>query len=360
VARLRAAGCVVIGKTTTPEFGWQGDTTSPAFGPTRNPWNLERSPGGSSGGTAAAVAAGMIPLGTGSDGGGSIRIPSALCGLAGFKPTTGRIGLGGAHAPGSGVLTVKGPMARTVRDVAYALDVCVGPEPTDPFSFPGPDGGPGWFQALATPAPPRTVLFAPAPGFTVDAEIAAVCAAAVDRIAGAGVEVDVIDRVFTGEPLGDWFTVWCVLAARRQGDLKGTADWDLIDPGLREQIDYALSTLDAVGFARALDATYTHNLDLVAHFERAPIIVCPTVAGQTGRSGEQGTVNGEATVFWSPFTPSYNLTRNPVGSVPVGLTTDGMPVGLQVIGAHGDDLGVLHTMAFIEDLLALDLVAPTA
>ena len=133
VKRMRNEGCVILGKTNTPEFGHKGKTDNVLFGVTKNPWNLEYSPGGSSGGTSAALASGMIPLGTGSDGGGSIRIPAALGGLAGIKTSQGRIPIGGDKPPGSGLLTVKGPMANTTEDNALALDATVGPHPTDIF-----------------------------------------------------------------------------------------------------------------------------------------------------------------------------------------------------------------------------------
>ena len=356
VARLRAAGCIVLGKTTTPEFGFQGDTTSPAHGATRNPWGVDRSPGGSSGGSAAVLAAGVVPLATGSDGGGSIRLPSALCGLSGVKTSQGRVPNGGASAPGSGLFTVKGPMARRIADVVYALDVCVGPDPTDVFSLPPPHAP--WGDALVGADLPDRVLWAPAPGFVVDAEIAAVCAAAVGRIEAAGVEVIELDRVFDDEPLADWFAMWTVYCDRRQGHLRGTPDWERIDPGLRAQMDHAHAEVDAVTFARAIDSAHRHNLDLVDHFRRASVLLCPTVAGQTAHVGEQGRVNGAETMFWAPFTGAYNLTRNPAGTVPVGLTADGMPVGLQVVGPQHADVAVLRTIVAMEDLLGLDLVAP--
>ena len=358
VARLRAAGCVVLGKTTTPEFGFQGDTTSPTHGPTRNPWGVDRSPGGSSGGSAAALAAGVVPLATGSDGGGSIRLPSALCGLSGMKTSQGRVPNGGAIAPGSGLFTVKGPMARRIADVAYALDVCIGPDPTDLFSLPPPHAP--WGDALAGAELPDRVLWAPAPGFEVDGEIAAVCAAAVRRIQDAGVKVIELERVFADEPLADWFTMWTVYCDRRQGHLRGTPDWERIDPGLRAQMDHAHTEVDAVTFAQAIDSAHRHNLDLVGHFRQASILLCPTVAGQTARVGEQGRVNDAQTMFWAPFTAAYNLTRNPAGTVPVGLTADGMPVGLQVIGPQHADVAVLRAIAAVEHLLDLDLVAPVA
>ena len=128
VARLKAAGCIVVGKTNTPELGWKGDTDNTVFGPTHNPWNLDHSPGGSSGGSAAAIASGMVPLATGSDGGGSIRIPSSCCGLSGVKPSLGRVPSGGAEPPDWQNLSTKGPMARRLADVVAALDVVVGPD----------------------------------------------------------------------------------------------------------------------------------------------------------------------------------------------------------------------------------------
>jgi Asp-tRNA(Asn)/Glu-tRNA(Gln) amidotransferase A subunit family amidase len=358
VARLRAAGCIVVGKTTTPEFGFQGDTTSPAFGPTRNPWGTDRSPGGSSGGSAVAIASGMVPLATGSDGGGSIRLPSSLCGLSGIKTSQGRVPNGGATPPGSGLFTVKGPMARRIADVVYALDVCVGPDPTDVFSLPPPHSP--WGSVMADRGVPSRVIWAPAPGFEVDAEIAGVCAAAVEALAAVGTEVIEVDRVFTDEPLADWFTMWTVYCERRQGSLRDGPEWERIDPGLRSQMDHAHANVDTVAFAKAIDSAHTHNLDLVKLFDRAPILLCPTVAGQTAVVGHQGTVNGVETPFWAPFTGPYNLTRNPAGTVPVGFTADGMPVGLQVIGPQHADVAVLRTIAVLEDVVGVDALAPLA
>src|SRR5690606_8553705 len=188
VARLRAAGCVVVGKTNTPELGWKADTENPVFGATRNPWDTERSPGGSSGGSAAAVAGGLVPLATGSDGGGSIRIPSAVTGLTGFKPSLGRVPSGGSSAPDWPLLSTKGPMARTARDLALVLDAVVGPEPTDLASLPLPEAS--WSRSLDELHPPRAVVWAPTLGYaSVDAEVLAVCEAAVRRLEEAGTAV---------------------------------------------------------------------------------------------------------------------------------------------------------------------------
>ena len=355
VARLRAAGCVVLGKTATPEYGYQGDTTSLVHGPTRNPWNPDRSPGGSSGGTAAALASGMVALATGSDGGGSIRIPSALCGLSGLKTSHGRIPIGGARPPGTVGLSVRGPMTRRVRDLVYALDVCVGPDPTDPFALPPPQSP--WAGALEDVGPPARVVWVPSWGWEVDEEVAAVCAAAVARLAQAGTEVVELDRVFASDPLTDWYVQWSVFADRTQGHLRGTDDWERIDPGLRQQIEHGRG-VSAVEFVQALDSVHRHNLDLVALFADAPILLCPTVAGQTAQVGHQGTVNGTETPLWAPFTGAFNLTRNPAGSVLAGFTADAMPVGLQVVGPQHADVAVLRAMAVLEDLLGLDQLAP--
>src|SRR5947208_12781328 len=174
VARLKAAGCVVVGKTNTPELGYRADTLNPTFGATRNPWDLTRSPGGSSGGSAAAIACGMVPLATGSDGGGSIRIPSALCGLSGMKPSLGRVPSGGPQPPDWLHLSTRGPMARRVGDVALALDEVIGPDPTDLRALPMPE--PSWLGALDDPHVPIKVAWSPTLGYAkVDAQVREVC-----------------------------------------------------------------------------------------------------------------------------------------------------------------------------------------
>ncbi len=351
VARLRTAGCVVLGKTNTPEHGWTSDTTSPAFGATRNPIDLERSAGGSSGGSAAALAAGMVPLATGSDGGGSIRIPSALCGLPGFMPSHGRVPNGGTtRGPGSGVMGVKGPMAGRMRDVAYALDVVLGPDPLDPYSVPTHDAP--WFPDVAGyVAPPRRVLWSTM-GYDVDTEVRSICDAALRRIEGAGVEVVPVEQVLTDDPVWTFLQLWSVYRARAQGHLRDTPDWERIDPGLRGQIDFA-AHVDAPAFASALDACYRYNAEFEACFDAhgADLLLTPTVAGQTGLVGRPGTIDGEERLDWVRYTYPCNLTRRPAGTVPAGRTADGMPVGLQVVGRRLDDRTVLRALTAIEDVL---------
>ncbi|MEM7338562.1 MAG: amidase family protein [Actinomycetota bacterium] len=356
VARLRAAGCVIVGKTTTPEYGHKGVTESPLSGVTRNPWDLARSPGGSSGGTAAAIAAGVIPLGTGSDGGGSIRIPSALCGLSGIKTTQGRVPNGGPTAPGSGLLSVKGPMAARIADVVYALDLCVGPDPTDPFSLPR-QGAP-WYDAMAASRLPAVAGWSPTMGFaTVDDEIARICAAAIDTLADAGVGIETIDEVWPNDPVMPWITMWTTSRARTQGDLLGTADYERIDPSLRQQIEWGMG-VTGKDLAHAIDEIHFMNLQLETAFERAPLLITPACAGQTPAIGHDGTINGAEVPGWVGFTYGFNMTRNPAGVVTVGFTADGMPVSLQVVGRQRDDMAVAQTIAAMEEVFGTDHRAP--
>lgn len=361
VARLRAAGCVVVGKTTTPEYGHKGVTESALSGVTRNPWRLDRSPGGSSGGSAAALASGMVPLATGSDGGGSIRIPSAACGLSGIKTTQGRVPNGGPTPPGSGLLSVKGPMSTRIDDVVFALDMCVGPHPTDPFSLPR--SGAPWYDAMTAKRLPSTVVWSPTLGYAdVDPEIASICRAAVDRLAGEGTIVTEVDEIWATDPVGPWITMWVASRARTQGHLVGTPEFEKITPSLQQQIEMGMG-LDAVDMARSIDAVHELNLELDAAFEHAPLLLTPVCAGHTPVVGDDGVtrdgvVAGQETPSWVGFTYGFNMTRNPAGTINVGFTADGMPVGLQVVGRQRDDLAVLQAISAIEDLFITDRLAP--
>jgi Asp-tRNA(Asn)/Glu-tRNA(Gln) amidotransferase A subunit family amidase len=356
VARLRAAGCVVLGKTTTPEYGHKGVTDSPLTGVTRNPWAMERSPGGSSGGSAAAIASGMVPLATGSDGGGSIRIPAALCGFSGMKTTHGRVPVGGPKPPGSGFLTVKGPMTRGIADTAAVLDVCVGPHPTDAFSLPR--SGSPWHEAAAAHRLPSRVVWSPTLGFAhVDREIATQCEQAMRALEAAGVDIVILDDLWADDPLMPWYVTWTSLRARAQGHLVDTPDWKKVDPSLRTQIEHGLATsgLDVIG---AVDAIHDLNLQLDRAFEQAPILLTPMCAGQTPVVGHHGTIDGEEVPSWVSFSYGFNLTRHPAGTVRCGFTSDGLPIGLQVVGRQLADVAVIQTIAALEDVFGTEELAP--
>ncbi len=353
VARLRAAGCVVLGKTNTPEHGHKGMTDNPVFGATHNPWQLDRTCAGSSGGSAAAVAAGIVPLATGSDGGGSIRLPSSVCGLSGIKTSQGRVPVANPTAPGSGILTVVGPMTRTARDAAYVLDAVVGAHPGDPFAHDAPAAP--WRDAVDG-RPPAKVVWSPTLGFgSNDPEVDVACEQAVAALEAFGTEVVRLDRVFDGDPVGPWVTLWITARFKAQGHLMGTPDWDRISESLQPQIA-AGAKVTGVEYARAVDAVW----DLARRLEEvlggtAPYLLCPTVAGHPPLVGEAlGEVAGEATLAWVQYTPFLNLSRNPGGSVCVGRSSKGVPIGLQVIGRQLDDLGVLRVMAAVEDVVAFD------
>ena len=356
VARLKAAGAVVVGKSNTPAFGFKGMTTNIPFGATRNPWNTDYHAGGSSGGSGAALAAGIVPLATGSDGGGSIRIPAAVCGFSGIKTSQGQVALGGPNPPGSGVLTVKGPMALRVRDTALALDVSRGDHPTD--SYAHPHSGGSWRAALDGPNAPRKVVWSPTMGYaTVDDEVMAACEKVIAALEAAGVEVVRLPTIWTSNPAGGWYAIWTTQRARAQGHLRGTADWDKIDADLRVQIEHGLS-LSAVDYARALDASHTLAVSLEAAFGDADVILTPMLAGQVPSIDGPGLINGAPTNDWVQFSPAINMTRHPAGASPIGLSRSGLPMSLQIIGRQRDDIAVLKTMCFLEDLLQPRFDAP--
>jgi aspartyl-tRNA(Asn)/glutamyl-tRNA(Gln) amidotransferase subunit A len=357
VERLRAAGCVVVGKTNTPELGFKPDTVNELFGATHNPWAQGRSAGGSSGGSAAAIAAGLVPLATGSDGGGSIRIPAAVTGLTGLKPSLGRVPSGGDAPPDWPLLSTRGPITRRARDLALALDVVVGPEATDLSSLPLPDAS--WSRSLAELHPPRLVGWSPTLGYArPDSEVLAVCESTVRTLEAAGTEVVVVDRVFETDPIDDWLALTSTWCLRTLEHLAEDEMWGRIDPGLVAGMEWSRRSVTAPRFARALDGCHTLNLALVELFHRVPLLLTPTVAGQTPVIGEPGTIDGEPEPNWVRYTYPFNMTRSPAGTVCAGFTSDGMPVGLQVVGPQHADVAVLRLLTVLEDVLDLDAVAP--
>ena len=345
VKRMRNQGCVILGKTNTPEFGHKGKTDNVPFGITKNPWNLEYSPGGSSGGTSAALASGMIPLGTGSDGGGSIRIPAALGGLAGIKTSQGRIPIGGDTPPGSGLLTVKGPMANTTEDNALALDATVGPHPTDIFSLE--EENLNWSENLIDDLP-KTAIWSPTMGFSnVDKEILSACEKAINLLADSGVEIIEKETIWEENPVDAWMVFWACACARRQQHLIGTDDFEKIDPLLRLFIEMGTS-MDGASYASSIDACHKLGFQLNGFFEESPLIITPATCGQAPLLEGDGFVNGEQTPSWVDFTMGINMTRNPAGVIPISLLESGLPASLQIIGAQRRDLDVLQAMYSFE------------
>ena len=346
VARLKAAGAIVIGKTNTPEFGHTATTQNSVFGATVNPLNNELTPGGSSGGTAAGLVSGMVPLATGSDGGGSIRIPAALCGFSGIKCQQGRVPKFHDGETPAMLLAEPGPMARTAADNAWALDAVRGPHWADPFSLPADDRS--WYDAATSAVPPQRVVWSPTMGFAdVDPKVAAACQEAVEALEATGTEVVVDDSLFDEQPLHGWAVQWTIYMHARLGQYLGTAEEEKITPLLRDMVAFGaeLSGNDAAeGFTRI----FARNHDVGGLLERhdAEHLLTPTIA-QFPPTLAQIESDG-ALADWVQFTFALNMTRHPAGSVNVG--TSGQPVGLQVVGRHFDEPGVLATMAAIENL----------
>ena len=333
VARLRAAGCVVIGKTNAPEFATSADTSNLIFGSTRNPYDVGRVAGGSSGGAAVAVASGMVPLATASDGGGSIRIPASACGLPGFKPSLGRVPDGGPHPVDWPLVTTRGVLTRTVADLLATLDVIVGPEPTDLRSLPAPYE-PFSVGVARTPLP-RRIAWSPRLGYDwTEPSILAACGATVERLAAEGVEVVEIDRVFTSEPYDAWGPLIAAYVQRSVGDL----DRSLLTDEVREGIEDA-DRLTARDLLAAEDTCHQLNLELTRVFETCDLLITPTLHRDPPQFGDA--------VSWIRASGVFNLTRSPAGTLPVGISDAGLPIGLQIVGPQHDDVGVLALMAHL-------------
>ena len=341
VGRLRDGGAILIGKTTTPELGWKGVTDSPLTGITRNPWGLDRTPGGSSGGSSAAVAAGMVPLALGTDGGGSIRIPAAFSGIVGHKPTYGRVAL---HPPSPyGTLAHIGPMARTSTDAAALLDVISGVDGRDPTSFPSPRIGP---LEPADLHGRRVGVCLAQSVCPTDPDVAAAFDASVDWFADQGAIVEPIDLPLDGL-LEVFETLWFAGAAAALA--ANPADRALMDPGLVE-IEQIGRAVDAVGYLAAQQARTQFAARVAARFETIDVLLTPTVPIVAFAGGVEVPTGWPHTRWttWTPWTWAFNLTQQPAVSVPCGVSGGGLPIGLQVVAARHDDARALAWAAAFE------------
>lgn len=338
VARLREHGAVLLGKTTTPEFGWKGVTDSPVTGITRNPWNTDRTPGGSSGGAAAAAALGMGALHIGTDGGGSIRMPSAFTGIFGIKPSFGRV----PAWPGSifGSLAHIGPMTRTVSDAALMMNVISGPDPRDWTALP--PNGRDYDVRLNNGVEGLRIAYSPTLGYAdVDPEIAALVETAKDVLAGQGAVVEQIDPGFA-DPAETFRRHWFSAAAYMINSLPDDQK-ALVDPGLQEiaaqGADITMTQyMEAVSARNDLGETMSRFLD------RYDLLLTPTLPLPAFKAGEEVPDRQAYPRWtnWTPFTFPFNLTQNPAATVPCGFTSEGLPAGMQIIGAKDADALVLR------------------
>jgi aspartyl-tRNA(Asn)/glutamyl-tRNA(Gln) amidotransferase subunit A len=338
-ARLREAGAVLLGKTTTPEFGCKGETNSLLTGITRNPWNLSKTPGGSSGGTAAAVAAGLGPLSVGTDGAGSVRIPAAFCGNFGLKPSFGRV----PAYPLSpfGTVAHLGPHTMSVEDAARMMNVLTLPDARDWTSLP--------FEArdytvgLHDGVRGLRIAYSPRLGYAkkVHPEIAAAVDAAVREFDSMGAQVEATDPGID-DPLdisiGLWFagawTLWNTLTPEQQA---------VTDPDFRAEAEQGgrLSMLDVQRLHLRRGALGSHMRQFMQRFD---LLITPAVAIPAFDARAAGSVryDDEAMLGWTPFSYPFNLTQQPACTIPCGLTSDGLPIGLQMVGPMFGDAPVLR------------------
>ena len=338
VAQLRAAGAVLLGLTTTPEFGWKAVTDSALTGITRNPWDAARTPGGSSGGAAVAAACGAGVLHLGTDGGGSIRIPAGFCGVVGHKPTFGRVP---AYPPSPfGTVAHLGPIARSVADAALMLAAMSGRDRRDWYQSP-------WPLPPVTPLPPcalrglRVAVWATPPHGTVAADVRDRFAAVCDRLADAGAALTPVTLPDSAQLWALFGAHWHSGAAARVRTVPEAAR-ALIEPGLR-----AVAELGARLSATDLIAAQTQRAAFGMAFERLladhDVLISPAVALTAFAAGAEvppGSGLGRWTE-WAGFSYPINLAQAPAAVVPCGFGADGMPVGLQVAGRRGDDAAVL-------------------
>jgi len=348
VERLKAAGAVIVGKTTTPEFGHKGMTDSPLFGVTRNPWNTDMTPGGSSGGAAAAVAAGLGPLALGTDGGGSIRIPASFCGIYGLKPSFGRVPSGPGF-PGWETFSHTGPMTRTVRDAALLLDALAGPDDRDRHSLPADPGG-SFLAACDAGIAGVSVAWSPDLGRAlVDPEVAALCERAAAQFESLGCHVEVVmptwddpEEIFRLMAAAETFAAW--------GDRLATAAGEL-DRTLVAVLQFG-QTVTAEQYLAA--ARHRHELwgEAQRFLARFDLLITPTVPVPAfpAEGPPPAHINGRAItpLGWLPFTFPFNLTGQPAATAPVGFTRAGLPVGLQIVGRRHADRTVLAASAAFE------------
>lgn len=348
VARLKAAGAIVLGKTNTSEFGLTPLTMNALFGDAYNPWDLSRNTGGSSGGSAAAVACGVSPLATGSDGGGSIRIPASFCGVYGIKPQLGRVP-DLRHLRGWESLAHHGPISRTVREAALALDVMSGQDLCDRWSLPKPERS--LLDACTGDARGLKLAYcATLGGLPVDDEVRAACDVAARRFEQLGCHVEELELDLPDLGPAQQTIVLCetiVALAERM------AEWEqVIDPRLQKMPAKA-ARLTAEDLVRANFAREDYWERLAPLFAKYDALLTPTASltatekdtlGPTQFAGQRVRA-----LYWLGFCVPFNMTGQPAASLPVGFDGAGLPIGMQVVGRPHDEFTVLRLSAAYED-----------
>lgn len=351
IRRLERAGAILMAKTTTPEFAHSSMTASPRWGVTRNPWNPERSSGGSSGGSAVAVACGVVPFAEGTDMGGSVRIPAAFCGIVGLKPSLGRIPMTILPSVFDNISHF-GPMARRVGDAAAFLAAAAGPSDEDisslPLEFRLSDA------AAATLKNRRFALSLDLGYYSVQPQVEVVVRRAVDVLRAAGAVVEEVPLSWTRAVNDMWFDLWCVFMAAFFGN--EVERWrDDMDPAVVAMIERA-NAMGATGYKRVELLRTAMWRDLAVLFERYEALLCPTCAVTAPLAGETDddytdTLPDGRYAGLDMTCPFNMLPQLPALSLPAGLAADGLPVGLQIVGRRFADEQVLAVAAALEAVL---------
>jgi len=353
VDKLRAAGAISLGKTATPEFGFPC-YTEPAFaGPARNPWDVSRSSGGSSGGSATAVAAGLVPIALGSDGGGSIRIPANCCGIFGIKPSRGRISSGPLGGDTTG-LSVHGPLARTVRDAAAMLDAMAGMAPGDPYWAPPLEHGETFLTYADRDLGRLRIgryLESGMPGAEVDTDVENAWTSTSGLLESLGHEVEDLPRPpLSGKVVDDFLTLWSLGATTLPIIDAQAADLQPLTTYLREH-GLALTARQAMSAMYSLRLFARRWVEQTAAYDVLLSPVCAMSARPIGWFGQDGlgAPDFERQKRYAPYTAVYNLTGQPAVSVPLHWTEGDLPIGSMLVGRPGDEATLIALSSQLEE-----------
>ena len=345
VERIREAGGCIVGKSTTSEFGCKAVCDSPLTGITRNPWNLAKTPGGSSGGAGASVAAGLTPFALGTDGGGSVRIPSALCGLFGIKAQFGRVPVFPVSA--APTLAHVGAMARTVRDAALLLGAMAGHDRRDAFGVAEPL--PDFLAACDASAKGLRIAWSPTFGYAEpEPEVAALCEAAARRFEELGCTVEPVDDALGGDPVEVWMAEFYGGIGTKLKGLMAEKPEEL-DPAVVATLGAGLDR-SMVAYFGQLFARYDFRERMRQLFERYDLLLSPTLpcpAFDVGHDTPPGH-GARNIVSWVYYTYPFNLTGQPAASIPAGFTAAGLPVGLQMVAGINREVDIFRAAAALE------------
>ena len=349
VERIKAAGAVILGKTNTPEFGQSGTTENKLGEPCRNPWNTDRTPGGSSGGAAAALAAGLCTLSMGTDGGGSVRIPASFTGLFGIKPTQGRVPrFGGYGRPSANHFSQSGPITRTVADSALLLQVIAGPDTRDITSIR--ETAPDFSANLSSGVSDMRLAWSSDLGYAaVDPEVVDITKQAAMKFIGLGANIDDA-KLKLEDPFETFWNIFSTAAYTSYGHLLEEHRNDLSDIGLMS-IEHGQQTTGA-DMSRAIYEVDRLGRRMEEFFDNFDLLLTPTMAVPAFPIDQRPSVIGGKTVdpFWGflPFTYPINISGQTAASIPCGYSSDGMPIGLHIIGPKGSEAKVLQACAAFE------------